>query len=149
MHEVFAREPRIAYFSMEIALQPEIPTYSGGLGVLAGDTMRAAADLELPMVAVSLVSSHGYFHQAIDANGRQAEHPDPWQPANYATPLEAKITVPWEGRNIWVGGWLYLLRASLGGRQPVVLLDTDMNENNAADREITRHLFGGDEAYRL
>jgi glycogen phosphorylase len=149
MHDNFIREPRIAYFSMEIALRAEIPTYAGGLGVLAGDTIRTAADLELPLVAVSLVSRRGYFRQAIDAQGRQVETPDPWDPARYATALEAKVTVPCEGRSIWVGGWLYVLEAQLGGRQPVILLDTDMDENSAADREITHYLYGGDEVYRL
>ena len=96
---------RIAYFSMEIALRAEIPSYSGGLGVLAGDTVRTAADLEVPMVAVSLVSRRGYFRQTIDAQGRQVEHPDPWEPERFAAPLEAKVTVPCEGRRVWVGGW--------------------------------------------
>jgi starch phosphorylase len=149
MLEDFLPEPRIAYFSMEIALRAEIPTYSGGLGVLAGDTMRTAADLELPMVAVSLVSRRGYFRQALDAQGRQVEHPDPWQPERFTTPLEAKVTVPCEGRRLWVGGWLYELEAHPGGRQPVILLDTDLNENSAADREITHYLYGGDDPYRL
>ena len=71
MLDDFTHEPRIAYFSMEIALHPQIPTYSGGLGILAGDTIRSAADLEMPMVAVTLVSREGYFHQEIDAAGRQ------------------------------------------------------------------------------
>jgi starch phosphorylase len=71
LHE-FTREPRVAYFSMEIALRSEIETYAGGLGVLAGDTLRSAADLNLPLVAVSLVSRAGYFHQDIDAHGQRA-----------------------------------------------------------------------------
>jgi len=149
MLDDFLHQPRIAYFSMEIGLQADIPTYSGGLGVLAGDTLRTAADLELPMVAVSLVSRRGYFRQSVDAQGRQVEHPDPWEPERFATPLEAKVTVPCEGRRIWVGGWLYVLQAHPGGRQPVILLDTDLDENEAADREITHCLYGGDETYRL
>jgi len=74
MLDEFIHEPRIAYFSMEIALRNEIPIYAGGLGMLAGDTMRSAADLDLPMVAVSLASHAGYFRQEIDAQGRQMEH---------------------------------------------------------------------------
>ena len=89
MLDQFILEPCIAYFSMEIALDNNIPTYSGGLGVLADDTMRSAADMELPMVAVSLVSRAGYFRQEIDANGFQIEHPDNWDPASYATQLNA------------------------------------------------------------
>jgi starch phosphorylase len=149
MLDDFLPQARVAYFSMEIGLQADIPTYSGGLGMLAGDTLRTAADLELPMVAVSLVSRRGYFRQAIDAQGRQVEQPEPWEPARFATPLEAKITVPCEGRRIWVGGWLYVLESRPGGRQPVILLDTDLDENGAADRGITHHLYGGDDAYRL
>ena len=149
MPERFIHQSRIAYFSMEIALRSEIPSYSGGLGVLAGDSIRSAADLSLPMVAVTLVSRRGYFQQELDPNGRQTEHPDPWEPSRWATPLEAKITVPCEGRNVWVGGWLYVLEAHMGGRQPVILLDTDLGENSAEDREITHFLYGGDDAYRL
>ena len=97
-------EPRIAYFSMEIALRSEIPTYSGGLGILAGDTMRSAADLGMPIVAVSLVSKAGYFRQRFDADGRQLEEDAPWEPEKWATPLNAKIAVSMEGRQVWVGG---------------------------------------------
>ncbi len=149
MLEDFVHEPRTAYFSMEIALCNEIPTYSGGLGVLAGDTMRSAADLELPMVAVSLVSRMGYFRQEIDAQGRQIEHPDPWEPSQRCVPLGAKIAVPIEGRDVWVRAWLYILKGHMGGRQPIVLLDTDLNENKPEDRTITHYLYGGDAAYRL
>lgn len=73
--ESFIHEPRIAYFSMEIALRSEIPTYSGGLGVLAGDTLRSAADLGIPLVGVTLVSREGYFHQSIDPTRRQWSTP--------------------------------------------------------------------------
>lgn len=149
MHDSFTTIPRIAYFTMEIALRADIPTYAGGLGVLAGDTLRTAADLALPMVAVSLVSRQGYFRQELDAQGRQRELPDPWEPARHCTPLEAKITAPMAGRDVWVGGWLYVLEAPRGGRQPVILLDTDLPENHGEDRAITNALYGGDEAYRL
>ena len=79
--EEFTHMPRVAYFSMEIALENDIPTYSGGLGVLAGDTLRAAADIGVPMVAVTLVSRAGYFRQEIDPLGRQIEHADDWDPS--------------------------------------------------------------------
>lgn len=145
----FTQQPRIAYFSMEIALRSEIPTYSGGLGVLAGDTLRSAADLELPLVAVSLVSRAGYFRQVIDPQGRQAELPDPWDPSLFAIPLGAKIAIEIEGREVWIRGWLYVLRGYLNGRTPVILLDTDLEENGKEDREITHYLYWGDAAYRL
>ena len=134
---------------MEIALRNEIPTYAGGLGVLAGDTVRSAADLMIPMVAVSLVSRAGYFHQQIDAQGRQVAQAVFWEPERWTRALDAKIAVPIDGRTVWVGAWLYVVEGHMGGRQPVLLLDTDLNENHPEDREITHYLYGGDTAYRL
>lgn len=105
--EVFTHEPRVAYFSMEIALREEIPTYSGGLGMLAGDTMRAAADLELPMVGLTLVSRAGYFRQQI-VDDRQVEQPDWWRPEHSSGMKAAFNGVPhltvlggW-----WLEGWI-------------------------------------------
>ena len=149
MLEEFIHEPRIAYFSMEIALRNEIPTYAGGLGILAGDTVRSAADLGLPVVAVSLVSRAGHFRQRLDAEGRQLESAAPWDPERWAVRLDAKIALSMDGRRVWVGAWLYVLEGLSGARQPVLLLDTDLEENGPVDREITHHLYGGDEAYRL
>ena len=149
MLDEFVHQPRIAYFSMEIALQDEVPTYSGGLGVLAGDTLRSAVDLGLPVVGVSLVSRAGYFRQEIDASGRQVERPDVWEPRNWAEPTEAKIAVLIEGREVWVRSWLYVVQGHLGGRQPVILLDTDLDENQSDDRKLTHYLYGGDETYRI
>ena len=145
----YIRESRVAYFSMEIALKNDILTYSGGLGILAGDTMRSAADLEIPMVAVSLVSHAGYFCQKIDEQGRQQEHACSWQVSLAAVPLAAKVSVTIEDRTVWVAGWLYTLRGHLKGEQPVILLDTDIDENRDEDRQISHYLYGGDEAYRL
>ena len=149
MLDEFLREPRVAYFSMEIALRSEVPTYAGGLGVLAGDTLRAAADLSLPLVAVTLVSRAGYFRQQIDPDGRQVEQPAPWDPPRWTQPLDAKVAVHIEHRAVWVGAWLYVVESHLGGRAPVILLDTDLPENAPADREITHYLYGGDDRYRL
>jgi glycogen phosphorylase len=145
----FLAEPRVAYFSMEIALRNEIPTYAGGLGVLAGDTLRTAADLRVPLVGVTLVSRAGNFLQELDANGRQSEHPAVWDPRRWARALDAKAAVRIEGRSVWIGAWLYVIESRLGGVAPVVLLDTDLPENQADDREITHYLYGGDETYRL
>jgi starch phosphorylase len=145
----FIRSERIAYFTMEIALRSDVPTYAGGLGVLAGDTVRSAADLELPLVTVTLASRRGYFRQILDASGRQTEQPDDWDPAKFCRLLEARVSVPIEGRQVWVGVWLYVLEGHLGGRQPVLLLDTDLADNTPADREITHYLYGGDNAYRV
>jgi len=151
MHKIdrFTHEARIAYFSMEIALQNDIPTYSGGLGVLAGDTMRAAVDLQLPVVAVTLVSRLGYFHQKIDTEGVQKEEPMCWRPEDHAELLDAKIAVTIENRTVWISAWLYILKGHMNGHQPIILLDTDVAENSAEDKKITDTLYGGDSAYRL
>jgi len=145
----FLQEPRVAYFSMEIALRNEIPTYAGGLGVLAGDTLRSSADLRLPLVGVTLISRAGYFHQELDTRGNQQERPENWDPSGWARQLDAKVAVRIENRAVWVGAWLYVIESHLGGRSPVILLDTDLAENAASDRQITDVLYGGDDVYRL
>lgn len=145
----YLAEKRIAYFSMEIAIRPDIHTYSGGLGVLAGDTARTAADLELPMVFVTLASHLGYLRQEIDGAGQQIEHSDPWPIAQHAVPLRAKVALLIEGREVWVRPWLYPLTGRLGYRLPVLLLDSNLPENAPEDRGITDRLYGGDSAYRL
>ena len=147
--ETYTTQSRVAYFSMEIALRTDIPTYSGGLGVLAGDAMRSAADLEIPMVAVTLVSRAGYFKQAMSAEGRQAEQPDNWEPELECTLADAKVGLHLEGRRVWIQAWLYELRGHMNGVVPVLLLDTDVPENAPQDRELTHYLYGGDDAYRL
>jgi starch phosphorylase len=145
----FLHRIHIAYFSMEIALRPEIHTYSGGLGMLAGDTARSCADLEMPVVFVSLVSRAGYLRQEIGADGRQIDHPDPWDPSLWAGPLGAKVAVEIAGREVWVRSWLYRLHGGTGEQVPVLLLDTDLDENAPEDRRLTDQLYGGDDAYRL
>ncbi len=145
----FLGQTRIAYFSMEMALRPEMHTYSGGLGVLAGDTAHSAADLELPMVFVTLISRLGYLRQELDGTGWQTEHEDPWQPEDFATPLRAKVAIPIAGREVWVRPWFYELGSSLGHSVPVLLLDTDLAENHPDDRTITDRLYGGDAENRL
>ena len=145
----FTKQPKIAYFSMEIGLKNQIPTYSGGLGVLAGDTIKTGADLKLPMVAVTLLSKKGYFKQELDENGRQTELPFSWDPSEYMTLLPVKITVHIEGRNVLVQVWQYNVESLTRGNVPVFFLDTDVEGNAPEDREITSYLYGGDLAYRL
>jgi starch phosphorylase len=147
--DIYTRQSRVAYFSMEIALRSEIPTYAGGLGILAGDTLRSAADLELPMVAVTLVSRAGYFKQRLDDDGTQHEEPDPWAPEKHASPSDAMVAVHLEGRRVWIRAWLYELKGHMNGVVPVLLLDTDLDENGAEDRQLTHYLYGGDAGYRL
>jgi starch phosphorylase len=142
--------PRIAYFSMEIALEDGIPTYSGGLGVLAGDMMCSAADLGVPIVAVTLVSRAGYFHQDI-VDGRQVERPEQWDPATRAQRLDCKVAVRAGDHDVWIGAWQYDVANHSGAFSPVpvILLDTDLPENRPEDRELTHYLYGGDSTYRL
>lgn len=145
----FLPQTNIAYFTMEVALRVEVHTYSGGLGVLAGDTVRSCADLELPIVFISLLSRAGYFRQEIDSEGRQIEHPDPWDTERWAKPLAAMIGVKIEDRDVWVRPWLYVHTSDPGYSVPVLLLDTDLEQNDPRDRNLTHHLYGGDEVYRL
>jgi starch phosphorylase len=147
--EELTKEPTIAYFSMEIGVHNDIPTYSGGLGVLAGDTIRSAADLKLPMVAVTLLFKKGYFTQDIDDTGWQTEAPFIWDPAKYMELLPHKVTVQIEGREVTVQAWLYNVKSLTGGNIPVFFLDTDVAENQLQDREVTAFLYGGDKTYRL
>ena len=139
----------VAYFSMEICLERRIPTYSGGLGVLAGDTLRSAADLELPLIAVSLAHRKGYFHQHLDAQGQQTETPEEWHPEEILEPYEPRVSVEIEGRTVHVRAWRYSVLGITGHTIPVVLLDTNLDENDEWDRTLTDVLYGGDQRYRL
>jgi starch phosphorylase len=140
----------VAYFSMEIAVAPEFPTYSGGLGVLAGDTLRSAADMGLPLAAVTLVDRKGYFRQCLDPiTGMQTEEPQPWNPDSILTPEEPVVTVTLEGRPVAVRGWRYDLEGVTGHRIPIYFLDTDLEQNDPKDRTLTDFLYGGDADYRL
>jgi len=139
----------IAYFSMEIGLEPSIPTYSGGLGVLAGDTIRAAADVGLPMVAITLVHRKGYFEQALDEAGGQHERPAHWDPSTRLTEVGERVWVELEGRTVHIRAWRYDVMGVSGKVVPVYLLDTDLPENSDYDRTLTDTLYGGDGRYRL
>jgi starch phosphorylase len=143
------QERKVAYFSMEIGLAPELPLYSGGLGVLAGDTIKSFADLGVPAVAVSLLYKKGYFHQEIDEEGNQIEVPVEWDPEEFMTPLPEKITVSIEGRTVIVQAWVHAVAGITGYSVPVLFLDTDDPANAPEDREITGFLYGGEERYRL
>ncbi|WP_427914957.1 alpha-glucan family phosphorylase [Ramlibacter sp. MMS24-I3-19] len=142
--------PHVAYFSMELALEPSIPTYSGGLGVLAGDLMRTAADLALPMVAVTLASRRGYVRQRIE-DGAQVDEPQPWDPASAAVRVPVKVPVSVERRTVWVSAWCYRVQTQCvtGRAMPVLLLDTDLPENAPADRGITDVLYGDGPGLRI
>jgi starch phosphorylase len=111
--------PAVAYFSMEIALDPAMPTYAGGLGVLAGDTLRSAADLQVPMVAVTLLHRRGYFDQRLDARGEQSEEPVTWPVEALLEPVEPPVEIELEGRTVWVRAWRYSVTGVSGFQVPV------------------------------
>ena len=142
-------DPLVAYFSMEIGLDPNMPTYAGGLGVLAGDTIRSAADLEIPMVAVTLLHRRGYFYQRLDEQGWQHEEPVAWPINDFCKPVDQRVAVEIEGRTVHVGAWKFQVRGESGSVVSVYLLDTDLPENQPLDRTLTDMLYGGDDYYRL
>lgn len=139
----------IAYFSMEIGLEAQMPTYSGGLGVLAGDTIRSAADLNVPMVAVTLLHRRGYFSQKLDATGWQTEKPIEWAMENYLEEIPKKTFVTIEGRTVHLRSWKYEVNGIGDFKVPVYFLDSDLPENSEWDRKLTHFLYGGDRHYRL
>ena len=139
----------IAYFSMEIAILPSMPTYSGGLGILAGDTLRSAADAGLNLKAVTLVHRKGYFRQVLDASGIQSAEDQPWSPEESLAEERARVTVTIEGRPVTIRAWRYDMEGVTGKVVPIYMLDTDLPENDALDRNLTDHLYGGESDYRL
>ncbi|HUJ50523.1 MAG TPA: alpha-glucan family phosphorylase [Bryobacteraceae bacterium] len=142
-------EPEIAYFSMEIAVDPAMPTYSGGLGILAGDMLRSAADREVPMAAVTLLYRKGYFRQTLDASGRQSESPESWNPAEKLQLLTVTAQITLEDRPVHMRAWRYVVRGISGHGIPIYFLDTNLSENDAYARSLTDALYAGDPRYRL
>ncbi len=139
----------VAYFSMEIALSKDLPTYSGGLGMLAGDTLRSAADTGAPMVAVSLAHRCGYFRQQLDEHGQQTEADVPWFPETRLPEVAGTVTLMLQSRELTVRAWRFDVVGVTGHILPVFLLDTDVEGNDPYDRTLTNHLYGGDTYYRL
>src|SRR6202789_2299149 len=139
----------IAYFSMEIALSPSLPPHPGGLGMLAGDTLRSAADTCRPMVAISLVHRCGYFRQKLSDVGQQTETDVPWSPETTLPSANQIIALTLQDRQILVRAWRFDVVGVTGHVIPVFLLDTDVEGNDPWDRRLTDHLYGGDTYYRL
>ncbi|MDD4980487.1 MAG: alpha-glucan family phosphorylase [Candidatus Omnitrophica bacterium] len=140
---------KIAYFTMEIGLDSKMPTYSGGLGVLAGDTIKSCADLGVPLIAVTLLNEKGYFAQKLDAEGAQAEVPVDWPKEEFLTLLPAQVSVNIETREVKIRIWEYIVKGITGTTVPVYFLDTNLLENAGYDRTLTSFLYGGDQRYRL
>jgi starch phosphorylase len=134
---------------MEIGIDNNLHTYSGGLGVLAGDTLRAAADLNVPLVGLTLIHRQGYLRQKLSADGWQTEEPDPWEIEQFLQAESPRISVIIEGRQVQVRAWRYDVRGIRGFEVPVYFLDTNLPENTEFDRSLTDFLYGGDEHYRL
>ncbi len=141
--------PRIAYFSMEIAMDPAVPTYSGGLGMLAGDTLRSCADMEMPVVGVTLLHRRGYFKQHLTAEGQQQEEPITWKPEDILEPVGSVAVITVQNRPLMVRAWRYNVVGVTGHVVPIYLLDTDLEPNDGWDRHLTDQLYGGDNYYRL
>ena len=144
-----AKSARVAYFTMEVALEEAVPTYSGGLGVLAGDYLRSVADLGLPLVAVTLLYRGGYFRQRLDASGHQSEVPEHWDPTELLERLDVSVEVEIGGRLVRVATWRRLVVGVTGETVPVYFLDTDVAGNDSTDRALTDQLYGGDARHRL
>jgi starch phosphorylase len=134
----------IAHFSMEVGLDSAMPTYSGGLGVLAGDTLRAAADLGLPMIGVTLLHRKGYFRQTLDRDGNQTESPVDWDYEEALEPMVPRAFVPIAGRAVAVRAWRYVVRGVFGHTVPVYFLDTGLKENAPWEQSLTEALYDGD-----
>jgi len=94
-------------------------------------TIKSAADLKLPMVAVTILTKKGYFRQEIDRDGRQVEIPEEWDVNRFMTPLQEKISIDIEGRNVHIASWLYIVESATGGKVPIIFLDTDIPDNKS------------------
>lgn len=140
---------RIAYFTMEVGLDVRLPTYSGGLGVLAGDTIKSCADLGVPIIAVTLLNEKGYFSQKLDAQGNQSESAVLWNKEELLRLLPEKASVSVEHREVKIQAWEYIVKGAKGGSVPVYFLDTNIAGNSEYDRGLSSFLYGGDQKYRL
>ena len=144
-------DERIAYFSMEFGLAESMPIYSGGLGILAGDTLKSASDLGLPVVGIGMAYQQGYFRQYLNIDGWQQES----YPTNDFFNLSMQPVLDKEGNLLKVPIWfphrtvqVQVWRVQVG-RVPLYLLDTNCEENDPADRKITDTLYGGDQEMRI
>ncbi|MFP4559523.1 MAG: alpha-glucan family phosphorylase [Archaeoglobaceae archaeon] len=140
---------QIALFTMEVGIDAKLHTYSGGLGVLAGDILRSCADMSIPILAVTLASNEGYLYQKLDDLGNQIEEPESWRIDDYTELMSPKVTVFIEGREVKIQAWRYTVSGLNGFQVPVYFLDTNLFENDPCDRKITFCLYGGDKKYRL
>ncbi|MCX6798273.1 MAG: alpha-glucan family phosphorylase, partial [Candidatus Falkowbacteria bacterium] len=139
------KDYKIAYFSMEIALEADMETYAGGLGILAGDILNSAADLGLPMIGMSLLNNKGYFHQSISSSGDQSEAPEKNYNFTKLQKMPTSVTVNIGSDEVKISVWEYLIK----NVAPVYFLDTNLPENKPEYQDLTSRLYGGDKEYRL
>ncbi len=137
---------KAAYFSMEIGIDSNIHTYSGGLGVLAGDTLKSAADLKIPIIGVTLIHRKGFMNQVFK-NGYQHEEDADWNFKKYLKDLKKTVTIKIEGREVKIKAWKYDLKTK--GTVPIIFLDTDIKSNTDYDKSLTDKLYAGDQKHRL
>lgn len=149
MASLSALATSVAYFSMEVGLDSSTPAYAGGLGVLAGDSLRSAADLGIPMVGITLLYHKGYFLQHLDDKGNQTESIVDWDPGDYLDPLTTRVSVTIEDREVWISAWRYMVLGVTGKEVPVYFLDTAVPGNSPWDQSLTDYLYRGDDRYRL
>lgn len=140
---------KIAYFSAEIGLSSSLPTYSGGLGVLAGDHIKASADAGIEMLGISLLYKEGYFKQLLDKEGNQKEEYPRFELGDNLSLLPNKFSIKIRGREVWIQAYEYLHTSETGHIIPIYFLDTDIDENISEDRMITLRLYSGDKNHRI
>ena len=140
---------KIAYFSAEIGLSSSLPTYSGGLGVLAGDHIKASADAGIEMLGISLLYKEGYFKQLLDKEGNQKEEYPRFELGDHLSLLPDKFSIKIRGREVWIQAYEYLHTSETGHIIPIYFLDTDIDENISEDRMITLRLYSGDKNHRI
>ena len=140
---------KIAYFSAEIGLSSSLPTYSGGLGVLAGDHIKASADAGIEMLGISLLYKEGYFKQLLDKEGNQKEEYPRFELGDNLSLLPNKFSINIREREVWIQAYEYLHTSETGHIIPIYFLDTDIDENISEDRMITLRLYSGDKNHRI
>ncbi|NQV30180.1 MAG: alpha-glucan family phosphorylase [Candidatus Marinimicrobia bacterium] len=139
----------VAYFSAEIGISPSVHTYSGGLGILAGDHIKAAADLNVNMVAVTLMYKEGYFKQRMDEDGNQSEVYPRFEPGPFLDQLPVIVSLPLRGHDVQIQVWKYTFTGIRGNNIDVLFLDTDLPQNSEEDRSITLRLYAGGKDHRI
>lgn len=147
--ELWKSDRKAAYFSMEIGYDPNIKTYSGGLGILAGDTLRSCADLEVPIIGITLLWDDGYFKQKLDDNGNQTEEKDTWEERDHLEPVNSKVVISIQDRDVIVQAWIHRIKGVTGFEVPILFLDTDLPGNTEYDRTLTKQLYSGDHGHRI